>query len=251
MKTISIIIPCHNEEHGIGSVLEAIPYQKLRELGYDAEVIVIDNNSSDKTYKVARQKGVTLVKEDLIGKGNALKTGFTTIDSQTDYVVIIDGDDTYKPQEIPRLIELLENDFCDVVTGSRMGGKTVRGSLQPSHRLANWFFAFLVRHFYLANITDALSGFFAMKAEVVKDLMRYLDCDGFAIEMEIITKLRRLGYSIYSVPITYDRRLGRSKLHSFKDGLKILRMFYRNLAWDPKGRTIPKKIAEFVTGLLF
>ena len=251
MKLISIIIPCHNEQSGIGYVLNDIPYAKLQELGYQAQVVVVDNRSTDKTAKIALSQGATVIFEKRLGKGNALKAGFRYVKDTADYIVVIDGDNTYKSQEIPRLIEPLESGFCDVVTGSRMGGKILRGSLTFSHRLVNWFFAFLVRSIYLANITDTLTGFFAFRRDVLEKLIPYLQADDFAIEMEIITKLRRLGYSIYSVPITYDRRQGKSKLHSIADGLKIALMMNRNLTWDPEGRTLAKRISKYIFELMF
>lgn len=147
--------------------------------------------------------------------------------------MIIDGDDTYKPREILRLIEPIESGFCDAVAGSRIGGKTVRGSLSTSHRFVNWAFAFFVRQFYQANITDALTGFIAIRGDVVRQLIPNLTSENFTIEMEMITKMKKLGFSIYSVPITYDRRLGKSKLHSYRDGFSILIMFLGNLRWTP------------------
>lgn len=233
MKKISIIIPCYNEELGIGFVIDAIPFSLLRHHGYEAEVIVVDNNSSDNTAKIAELKGIKVIKELSQGKGNALISGFKSVCNSCDYVVIIDGDNTYKPQEILRLIEPLESGFCDVIAGSRIGGKTVRGSLKVSHRFVNWMFAFFVRQFYKANITDALTGFIAMKSSVVKNLIPNLKSTDFTIEMEMLTKMKKLDFEIYSVPITYDRRMGKSKLHSFNDGIRIILMFLNNLQWNP------------------
>lgn len=238
MKKITILIPCYNEETGVGLVIDAIPVDLLRRRGFKTNIVVIDNNSNDKTAKIAAsKKGVKVIEELSQGKGNALITGFKQVCGKSDYVVVIDGDDTYKPQEILRLIEPLESGFCDVIAGSRIGGKTVRGSLMFSHRFVNWVFAFFVRQFYQANITDALTGFIAIKSDVVRTLIPNLHSTNFTIEMEMITKMKKLGFSIYSVPITYDRRMGESKLHSVSDGFRILLMFIKNLRWKPvKGR---------------
>src|SRR3990172_10930154 len=145
MKKISILIPCHNEEAGIGKVLDDIPTDYLKFLGYVTEVIVIDNYLSDNTSKEAESRNVRVIRENNIGKGNAIRTGFEAIQKDTSYVVMIDGDNTYKSKEIPRLIEPLESNFCDVVVGSRLGGKVKRNSLKFSNRFANWSFTFLVR----------------------------------------------------------------------------------------------------------
>ena len=124
MKKLTVLIPCYNEEAGIGLVIDGIPIDKLSHHGYKTNVVVINNNSKDKTAEVAlSRKGVTVIEEPSQGKGNALITGFKKINGNSDYVVIIDGDNTYKPKEILRLIEPLESEFCDVIAGSRIGGK--------------------------------------------------------------------------------------------------------------------------------
>ena len=244
IKKITVLIPCYNEEAGIGSVIDEIPVKLLRHHGYKTKIVVIDNNSKDKTAEIAAsKKGVKVIEESAQGKGNALITGFKNVYDDSDYVVIIDGDNTYKPKEILRLIEPLESGFCDVIAGSRIGGKTVRGSLEFTHRFVNWVFAFFVRQFYQANITDALTGFIAIKSEILKVLIPNLHSTNFTIEMEMITKISRLGFNIYSVPITYDRRMGKSKLHSYRDGFKILLMFIKNLRWIPIKR--PSKFGFF------
>jgi glycosyltransferase involved in cell wall biosynthesis len=234
LKKITILIPCYNEEKGIGKVIDGVPNKKLAHLGYQAEIIVINNNSSDSTIKVASAKGVKIVTEKRQGKGNALKTGFKSISDDTDYVIMLDGDNTYKSAEILRLIEPLENGFCDVIIGSRLEGKLNDHSLRLSHRLANWFFTFFIRRFYLVSITDTCTGYFAWKKKVVDDLASYIKSDGFAIEVEMITKMAKLGYKIYSVPITYDKREGHSKLSPYLDGIKIILMLFKNLIWNPQ-----------------
>jgi dolichol-phosphate mannosyltransferase len=233
IKKITILLPCYNEEKGLSKVFDGVPLKKLAYFGYQTEIIVINNNSSDHTIEVALEKGAKIVTEKKQGKGNALKTGFINISSDTDYVVMLDGDNTYKSEEILRLIEPLENGFCDVILGSRLEGKINDCSFNLSHRLANWFFTFFVRRFYLVNTTDACTGYFAWKKKVVDELIPHLKSNGFAIEVEMITKMAKLGYKIYSVPITYDRREGHSKLSPILDGIKITWMLFKNLMWHP------------------
>jgi dolichol-phosphate mannosyltransferase len=234
IKKITILIPCYNEEKGLGKVINGVPLKKLVFFSYQTEIIVINNNSSDHTVKVAREKGVNVVSEKKQGKGNALKTGFRNISSDTDYVVMLDGDGTYKSEEILRLIEPLENGFCDVILGSRLEGKQNDCSFSFSHRLANWFFTFFTRRFYLVNITDTCTGYFAWKKKVVDELAPHIKANGFAIEVEMITKMAKLGYKIYSVPITYNKREGHSKLSPILDGIKITWMLFKNLTWKPQ-----------------
>jgi len=246
MKKITVLIPCHNEEKGIEKVIKGVPRDDLLRMGFETEIVVIDNNSTDKTSQIAKENNVTVLIEPKKGKGNAIKAGFSAIGNDTDYVVMLDGDNTYKPKEIPRLIEPLESGFCDVIIGSRLGGKVNQGAFKFSNRVANWAYAFLVRQFYRANITDVLSGYYAWKREVVDELKQYLRSNGFTIEMEMITKTVKMGYEIYSVPITYDEREGKSKINTVKDGTHILVMFFRNLFWSAgkKGTSIELKNTE-------
>lgn len=232
-KKIAIVIPCHNEQHGIGKVLDSIPREKLLQRGYITQILVIDNNSTDRTAAIAKKRGATVIREEKKGKGNALKTGFLNVDNDASFVVMLDGDFTYNPKEILRMIEPLESHFCDVVVGSRLGGKIHSGSLKSSNRLVNWGYTFLIRHMYNVNVTDVLSGYFAWRKDVVDHLLPHIESRGFSIEVDMITKISLLGYQMYSVPITYDVREGESKISAITDGLKILGVLILNMIWRP------------------
>src|SRR3990172_11965261 len=96
MAKITVLIPCHNEEKGIGRVIDSLPIDKFEMLGYESEVIVIDNNSTDRTAQVAREKNAKVIYEGKKGKGNALRAGFNALSEDAKYIVMLDGDDTYK-----------------------------------------------------------------------------------------------------------------------------------------------------------
>ncbi len=240
-EKITVLIPCHNEEQGIAKVIDNIPYYTLDKYGFEAKVIVIDNNSSDRTKEIAESRGAHVIFEAAKGKGNAMRKAFNCIDSDTAYVVMLDGDNTYDAGEMLRLIEPIQSGFCDVVVGSRLGGKVSKNAFKIQNRLANWIYTFLVRSFYGANVTDVLSGYFAWRRDVIVEMRDYLKSDGFSIEMEMISKLVKLNYSIYSVPITYNTREGETKIESIKDGLKILFTLYSNLFWSPPKGSVGKK----------
>jgi glycosyltransferase involved in cell wall biosynthesis len=233
MKKITVVIPCYNEESGIAAVIKGFPRSALRANGYKLEVLVVDNNSTDRTAAVARAAGAKVIHEPRQGKGNAIRAAFYNVSDDTDYVVMCDGDDTYKAHEILRLVEPLDSGFCDVVVGSRMGGKMAPGAMRGFNRLGNWGFSFMVRVMYQVNVTDTLSGYFAWRREVIVRLRQHLQSSGFSIEMEIITRLAHMGYQIYSVPITYEPRVGESSLHPIRDGGRILAEFIRQLRWRP------------------
>lgn len=232
-KKLVILIPCHNEEHGLKHVLSQIPRKQLQSNGISPHVIVINNHSTDGTARVAKSFKVPVVYEHKKGKGIAMRRAFSILPEDCDYVIMMDGDNTYKSAEMLRMVEPLMNDFCDVVVGSRLGGRLKSKSLSKKNRIANWMYTFIVRNFYFANVTDVLSGYFAFKREVVDELRNHIESDGFAIEMEMITKMVKMGYSIFSVPITYDIRMGISKLDPARDGAKILWMLVKNLMWKP------------------
>jgi glycosyltransferase involved in cell wall biosynthesis len=233
MKKITVVIPCYNEELGIASVISGFPTEQLAAYGYDLEVLVIDNNSTDKTAIVARAAGARVILETKKGKGNAIRAGFYAISDDTDYVVMLDGDDTYKSQEILRLIEPINSGFAKVIIGSRMHGRIRVGSMKSLNRLGNRVYSRLVRSVYRVNVTDVLTGYFAWSREVIVALRPHLQSQGFAIEMEMITKMARLGYEIFSVPVSYDPRAGESNLNPVRDGARIMKMYVQNLSWKP------------------
>ena len=240
MKKITVLIPCYNEESGISQVVQAFPLERLTAHGFTLEVLVIDNNSTDKTARIARKAGARVIFEARKGKGNAIRTGMARISADTDFVVMLDGDHTYSPDEIIRLVEPLNSQFCNVVIGSRLGGRISAGSMKPFNRMGNWVYSHLVRYSYKVNVTDVLTGYFAWTKEVVDELRPHLTSDGFAIEMEMITKMARLGHEIYSVPISYNARAGESNLRPIYDGSRILLMFAKNLRWTPRA-VAPKR----------
>jgi dolichol-phosphate mannosyltransferase len=234
MKKITLLVPCYNEEKGIPGVIKDIPKEKLKKAGFNIEILVIDNNSNDKTSEVAKKLGARVIFEGKQGKGNAIKTGFNSVSKDTDYIVMLDGDNTYKPYEILRLIEPLDSGFADVIIGSRLEGKMTGKAMSFSHRSANWFFTFLTRFFYGANVTDTCTGYFAWTKDAITKLNGHIKSKGFAIEAEMISKMAKLKLRLYSVPITYEPRHGESKLAPIKDGMKITWMLLRNVNWKAK-----------------
>jgi dolichol-phosphate mannosyltransferase len=241
MKTtkplVSVIIPCHNEAGSIVKVVKGFQKAEVAKLFFDFDILVVDNASTDKTAQLAKKAGARVISETRIGKGHAMRKGFASVDPRAEYVVMIDGDDTYRPEEIYRLLEPLHSGFCDVVVGSRMGGKIHGGSMNKINRGGNWLYTHLVRLVYRLNVTDVLSGYFAWKRGAIKKLAPHLQANGFAIEMEMITKMSKMGLEVYSVPISYHQRSGQTHLNPLTDGVRILRMFARNFAWEHRELT--------------
>ena len=232
-KKIVVIIPCRNEAGGIRDVLDNFPRKRLLYEGFDLQTIVVDNASTDDTADIARAAGATVLTQKYLGKGNAMRLGFSAIPRDADYVVMIDGDNTYHSEEILRMVEPLEANIADVVLGSRLAGHISEDAMTLFNRAGNWTFSHLVRLFYRVNVTDVLTGYYAWTREALERLSPHLTSDGFSIEMEMITKMAKLKEEVISVPITYSGRSGESNLRPIQDGFRILIVFIRNLVWKP------------------
>lgn len=250
IKKLAVVIPCYNEAASIAKVIGKLPREKLAKELFEISVYVVDNNSTDNTAELAAKAGATVIHEPRKGKGFALRTAFANLPNDVDYVTMLDGDDTYSPQEVLRMVEPLRSDFCDVVVGSRLGGHIQASAMTAFNRLGNWFFTNAVRIIYRANVTDVLTGYFAWKKEALDALYPHLKSEGFAIEMEMVTKMARLGQRLASVPISYHPRDGESHLHPIRDGLRILRMFIKNLTWKVRAGAGNRKIV-FVSDSIY
>jgi glycosyltransferase involved in cell wall biosynthesis len=236
-KKITILIPCYNESAGVGSVIDGFKAVADRTPDYDFEIIAVDNNSKDSTSEVAKRHGAAVHFEGKKGKGNAMRSAFAQISADTDFVVMLDGDDTYRASEVMRLIEPLEAGFCTVVLGSRLKGKMQNNAMSAFNRFGNHFFTALARVFYGVQATDVLTGYYAWKADAVRKMTPHLTSEGFTIEIEMVAKMAKLGESIFSVPINYDARAGESNLKPVEDGIKILKVLIGNLFWNPVKKT--------------
>ncbi len=238
-KKVAVVIPCYNEAASIARVISKFPCDQLKRDGLQLQVYVVDNNSTDDTAVIAEAAGATVIREPNKGKGNALRAGFQSLPQDVDYVVMLDGDDTYSPEEVARLIEPLRSNFCDVVVGSRLHGRIKVAAMSKLNRFGNRLFTAVVRLFYGANVTDVLTGYFAWKKSALDTLEPHIKSSGFAIEMEMITKMARLGHQMAAVPISYHPRAGESNLHPFKDGCRILSMLLKNIVWSPRRTALP------------
>ena len=238
MKKITVLIPCYNEADSIVDLILAFPKRKLQSYGFELDILVIDNNSTDDTAIHARSAGARVITEKRQGKGYAIKSGFYNIADDAEFVAMLDGDNTYKAEELFRLIEPIDAGFAKVIIGSRMHGQIKKGSMKRLNRFGNMMYSSMVRYAFKVTVTDVLTGYYAWSREVVEELRPNLQSKGFAIEMEMVTKMARLGHAVYSVPISYNPRTGDSTLSPIVDGALIMRMYLRNLRWKPTERTL-------------
>lgn len=134
-KKVSIIIPCFNEQDALPVLLEKFSHDAIFHALWEMDVLVVDNNSTDQTSKVAKDYGVRVEFEQKKGKGYALQRGLQHLPHDVEFVVMMDGDNTYHPQDLHRMIEPLASGFCEAVLGSRMQGKVHEGAMSFESRL--------------------------------------------------------------------------------------------------------------------
>ena len=211
---IAIVIPCLNEEAAIAGVVG-----EFRHALPDAAIVVIDNRSTDHTAEAARAAGAVVHRETRRGKGFAIQSTFGEVDA--DIYVLADGDATYPPGEVGRLIEPILNHEADMVVGERLTGATA-ATLTPLHNLGNRLIVSLVNLFFATELKDVLSGYRALSRRLVDGVP--LVSPGFEVETELTVKALERGFSIKEVPITYRPRPAgtASKLRTFRDGYRIL-----------------------------
>jgi dolichol-phosphate mannosyltransferase len=217
-KDICILIPTLNEEESIEPVI-----REFQALGYE-NILVVDGHSTDGTVAKARAAGARIFLQSGSGKGQALKEVFAHIEEK--YILLIDGDGTYLPGEAGRILDPVLKGQADHVVGNRLGnvqGKALKRLNMIGNKMINRFFAAI----YRVNLTDILSGYRAFTTESIRLLD--LSMPGFEIESEITIESVKKGLRIIEVPITYRPRPAgtKTKLHPFRDGLKIILTIYR------------------------
>jgi len=218
---IDVIIPAYNEEASIGSVLMDIPKDLVR------EIIVSNNNSTDRTAEVSLEHGATVVLATRPGYGSACLKGMEYIaekEDSPDIVVFLDGDYSDHPDEMKDVVSPIIVDKIDLVIGSRALGNLEKGSMQMQQIFGNWLATTLIKAFYKYEFTD-LGPFRAIKYEKLKALEMKDPDFGWTVEMQV--KAAKMGLTTKEVPVNYRKRIGVSKISgtirgTFLAGHKIL-----------------------------
>lgn len=219
-KDIAILVPCYNEELTIEKVID--DFQKNIP---EATIYVYDNNSSDRTFEIAKAKGVVVRKETRQGKGNVVRSMFRDIDA--DYYVMVDGDDTYPADAVHDILEPLINGSADMTIGDRLSNGTyAQENKRAFHGLGNWLVRKLVNVLFKNNIQDIMTGYRGFTKEFVKTMPVLSEKFEIETEMSIHSMDKRL--RVLEVPIDYrDRPEGsESKLNTISDGYKVLKMLF-------------------------
>ncbi|KGP71846.1 glycosyltransferase family 2 protein [Pontibacillus yanchengensis] len=220
MERIAILLPCYNEEQTIGKVIDDFK----KELP-DSTIYVYDNNSSDRTSEVAKEHGAIVRMEWRQGKGNVVRSMFREIDA--DIYVMADGDDTYPPEYVHDLIRPIREQKANMTIGDRLSNGTYYDeNKRQFHGFGNRLVKGLINRLYKDDITDIMTGYRAFDQLFVKSMP--VMSSGFAIETEMSIHSLDKKFLLKEVPVDYrDRPEGsESKLNTFSDGMKVLRMIF-------------------------
>ena len=225
MPDIKVIIPAFNEEDSIAKVIYEIPDSVT-------EIIVVSNNSTDKTVENARNAGATVLTEDRKGYGYACLHGLEYVSKQSkspDIIVFIDGDYSDYPEELNQLVRpILEQDI-DLVIGARAKDLREPGSMTPQQVFGNRLATFLMKVLFRARFTD-LGPFRAIKYEKLLLLEMEDKTYGWTVEMQL--KAIKKGLTYTEVPVRYKKRIGVSKVSgtvkgTIFAGIKILGWIFK------------------------
>jgi glycosyltransferase involved in cell wall biosynthesis len=215
---ISVLIPCLDEEDAVGAVVDQA-WEGIARSGRAGEVIVIDNDSSDRSAAVASEHGATVISEPRRGYGSAYLAGLAA--ASGDYIVMGDADETYPLQALAAFVDKLENGD-DLVLGSRFKGK-IHGDAMPwlNRRIGNPILTGLLNVLFGVRVSDAHCGMRAVKRDVLPVLD--LHSTGMEFASEMVFKAYRRGLSVSEVPIDYYPRVGESKLNRVGDAWRHVR----------------------------
>jgi glycosyltransferase involved in cell wall biosynthesis len=236
-KPVSVIIPAFNEEEGIEKVLAQL---KSLNLGEKSEIIVVDDGSTDQTFRMASVNGVKVIRhEQNMGYGAALKAGIRH--AKNEIIVISDADGSYPIKNIP--IFLVDMEHADMVVGARVGKKA---HISFYRKPAKWFINKLANHLSGIKIPDLNSGLRAMRKEKVERFFSILP-ERFSFTTTITLAFLTNGYSVKYIPIEYYKRKGKSKIHPIKDTLNFIQLIIRTIMYfNPLKIFLPLSFTFFI-----
>ena len=235
---ISIILPARNESLSLESLLISI-----RRLYPSAEVILVDDGSDDSTGVIAETYVTTIIHHPYSkGNGAAIKTGARA--AEGDILVFMDADGQHQPEDIPRLLDKMAEGY-DMVVGARAKGSQANTHRAAANGFYNWFASWMVGQ----RIEDLTSGFRAVKADKFRQFL-YLLPNGFSYPTTITMSFFRAGYSVAYLPIHTPRRIGKSHMKIWKDGLRFLLIIFKiGTLYSPLKLFFPISLFFFLAGV--
>jgi glycosyltransferase involved in cell wall biosynthesis len=237
---LSIIIPAKNEGAVIGDVVSSV-----RAVYQDAEIVVVDDGSTDDTVKLAKESGARVVSHPVsLGNGAAIKSGARA--AAGDIFVMMDGDGQHKAEDIPSLIEKLDEGY-DMAIGARDSGSHAGIGRLAANGLYNVFASMISGH----RILDLTSGFRAVRAGLFKKFL-YLLPNGFSYPTTITMAFLRSGYPVTFMPIKAEKRTGTSHIRPIRDGVRFLAIIFKIATlYAPLKVFLPISGLFFVSGLSY
>lgn len=217
MKDLRVVIPAYNEEKSIGDVID-----QVRDACPEAEVVVVDDASKDRTGQIARGRGVTVVRNPINrGKGGATKVGFKYLSGRDiKFYAFIDSDKTYPATNIPELYRLCNTEKADIAVGSRF--LCSNQGMPLIRKIGNTIFAKMLSFYTGGRTTDTSTGLRVINDRILDFVDLLPDGLDFDTCMTATALFKELNY--HEVPISYRCRVGTSKLNIFKDGYKFLKV---------------------------
>ncbi|WP_347463932.1 glycosyltransferase family 2 protein [Acinetobacter thermotolerans] len=234
---ISIVLPAKNESAAIGQTLAQIQQLQLAH-----EIIVVNDGSTDQTKQAAESAGAKVVTHPYSkGNGAAIKTGART--ATGDIIVFMDADGQHDPQDIPRLIEKIEQGY-DLVVGARQKGSQA----SIGRGIANALYNNLATYMTEQKVEDLTSGFRAVRADKFREFL-YLLPNGFSYPTTSTMAFFRAGYSVTYVPIHAAKRIGKSHIQPLKDGVRFFLIIFKIATlFSPLKMFLPIAILLFMIG---
>jgi glycosyltransferase involved in cell wall biosynthesis len=215
-QSITVIIPCLNEEQGIEKVLRSMPE-------FVDEVLVVDNNSTDRTSDVAASLGAKVIREEVRGYGRSYKRGFAMATS--DIIVTLDGDYSYPVDALSYLLEAFLHLEVDFLNGSRFPVRD-RNAMSFKHKFGNLLLSTAMSVLFFRWVRDSQSGMWVFRRSILKHMK--LESDGMSFSEEIkIEALRSSRIRFGEISILYSSRLGEKKLNPWRDGIRSLAFLAR------------------------
>jgi glycosyltransferase involved in cell wall biosynthesis len=220
---VDVLIPCFNEEISIVQTIKEV--QKVLP---NARILVIDNNSTDATSKVAKDLGIEVVFERQRGKGFALARGFNEIREECQVICVLDGDATYSVTELDKATQIVWEQNVGMVVGKRVDSTPRRTAYPKMHVFGNWAFRVINKFAIDLKIDDPLSGYRVLSRRFVKSFTG--GATQFEIEAELNSHASTLCCDVVNIEVGYRSRPegSLSKLRTISDGVSIFKMYVRS-----------------------
>jgi len=239
-KSISIVIPAKNEAENLKNWLPG-----LVAWGKYDELIVIDDGSIDDTENVVKGYGAKVIRHSVsLGNGASIKHGARV--AVGDLIVFMDGDGQHQVDDIPRLLEVMEDGAVDMVVGARNRQGQASLARSVANRFYNWFASMVTGH----SVKDLTSGFRIVKAKRFRQFLSLLP-NGFSYPTTSTMAFFRSGYQVSYLSIDVLKRQGRSHIRPMRDGVRFLIIIFKVATlYSPLKVFLPIAISLFMLGLM-